>query len=299
MPRRNRILLGLVTAALLVGPFAGSTLAIGTLDQSQTTLEGSLFSHWLGQTFTAGRSGALDTVSLYPTTDISGLTIEIRTASGGLPTATTLASQVIPASATNTWVDIAFTSPATVTAGTTYAIVLNANPDGATVLQGFGHYAAGDAVWSFDDVTWTVPTATADLVFRTYVTATSSGGVGVGAWRNDPVATTALLPQTLGSSYTVETFAQARTVFDNGNCGAHRPGDAIGCLAAQLLAAKLNVASGASDCIVPTITSAETFLSDTPYTGPATHYSLSRARRAEALSLQSALASYNGGAPCP
>ena len=143
MPRRNRILLGLVTAALLVGPFAGSTLAIGTLDQSQTTLEGSLFSHWLGQTFTAGRSGALDTVSLYPTTDISGLTIEIRTASGGLPTATTLASEVIPASATNTWVDIAFTSPATVTAGTGYAIILNAHPDGATVLQGFGHYAAG------------------------------------------------------------------------------------------------------------------------------------------------------------
>ena len=95
MPRRNRILLGLVTAALLVGPFAGSTLAIGTLDQSQTTLEGSLFSHWLGQTFTAGRSGALDTVSLYPTTDVSGLTIEIRTASGGLPTATTLASTAV------------------------------------------------------------------------------------------------------------------------------------------------------------------------------------------------------------
>src|SRR6185369_16370084 len=123
--------------------------------------------------------------------------------------------------------------------------------------------------------------------------------VGRRSWRNNPTATTPLLPQALGSSYTVETFPQARAVFDAGNCGARRPGDAVGCLASQLLAAKLNVASGASDCIVPTITTADAFLTDVPYVGPTGHYSLSRPRRTEAIGLQQALASYNSGTPCP
>ena len=42
MHRRGRLLLGLVLPALLLGPLAGSVQALGTLDQSQTTLEGSL-----------------------------------------------------------------------------------------------------------------------------------------------------------------------------------------------------------------------------------------------------------------
>ena len=59
-----------------------------------------------------------------------------------------------------------------------------------------------------------------------------------GYWKNHQAATTAHLPQLLGS-YTVSTFAQATAIFDAMKCS-----DAINCLAGHLLAAELDVASG-------------------------------------------------------
>ena len=72
--------------------------------------------------FTAGASGNLDTVSLFPKDDWSGygMTMEIRASTSG----PVLASQAWTSSATLQFVDLAFANPATVVAGSTYVIVL-------------------------------------------------------------------------------------------------------------------------------------------------------------------------------
>lgn len=106
-----------------------------------------------------------------------------------------------------------------------------------------------------------------------------------GYWKTHEDATTALLPQTLGS-YTVSTFAQASAIFDAMNCS-----DAINCLAGHLLAAQLDVANGSSICISGVIFQANTLLTKVGYAGPAT-YPVSAARRAAALNLEQELDSY-------
>jgi hypothetical protein len=124
-----------------------------------------------------------------------------------------------------------------------------------------------------------------------------------GYWKTHADATTALLPQTLGS-YAVITFADAQAVFNAGNCSSSKAGDLIGCLAAQLLAAKLNLANASDPCIQPTVTKAGAFLSGgtvtaggvtatgITYTGPGT-YTLSASQRAVAETLKDALDKYN------
>jgi uncharacterized repeat protein (TIGR01451 family) len=120
-----------------------------------------------------------------------------------------------------------------------------------------------------------------------------------GYWKNHEAATTALLPQTLGS-FTVSDFATATAVFDAMNCSnsGKSTQNAVGCLAGHLLAAKLNVANGASSCIAPTITAADAFLVSIGYTGPAGTYTLTAAQRATAISLKSTLDSYNNTGVC-
>jgi hypothetical protein len=124
-----------------------------------------------------------------------------------------------------------------------------------------------------------------------------------GYWKTHADATTALLPQTVGS-YAVITFADALAVF-NANCSSSKAGDLIGCLAAQLLAAKLNLASATDPCIQPTVTKAVAFLSGgtvtvggvtatgVTYTGPSGTYTLSASQRAVAETLKNALDRYN------
>jgi hypothetical protein len=62
-------------------------------------------------------------------------------------------------------------------------------------------------------------------------------------------------------NYTVATFQQAATVFNANNCSNASTSDsnAAACLAAQLLAAQLNVANGANTCICDTIKEAKAF----------------------------------------
>jgi uncharacterized repeat protein (TIGR01451 family) len=124
-----------------------------------------------------------------------------------------------------------------------------------------------------------------------------TAALSTGYWKNHEPHTTSLLPVTLGN-YTVGAFAQAKAVFNNMNCGASSPNDAVGCLAAQLLAAKLNMKNGAGTCIAPTIASADAFLTSIGYAGPGATYTLTAAERAEAIQLKDALDKYNNGLGC-
>ena len=130
-----------------------------------------------------------------------------------------------------------------------------------------------------------------------------------GYWKNHAPQTTALLPQKLGN-YVVGTFALATAVFNASNCSSSKQNDAIGCLAAQLLAAELNLANASSPCIQPTVNKANTFLKagnvtvsgmttiGINYVGPSGTYTLTTKQRAVALALQAALARYNEGTSC-
>lgn len=120
-----------------------------------------------------------------------------------------------------------------------------------------------------------------------------------GFWKNHEAATTALLPQTLGG-FSVVDFATATAVFAGMNCSnsSRSTQNAVGCLAGHLLAAKLNVANGASSCIAPTITAADAFLISVSYVGPTGTYPLTDALRATAISLKSTLDAYNNTGVC-
>jgi hypothetical protein len=125
----------------------------------------------------------------------------------------------------------------------------------------------------------------------------TTAALSPGYWKNHADATTSELPQSL-DGYSVSTFAQATAVFTAMNCGKAKA-DAVGCLAGQLLAAKLNVSNGSPGCIGPTIASADTFLSSIPYTGPGASYTLNASQRSAALGLQVTLSGYNAGGGCP
>jgi len=131
----------------------------------------------------------------------------------------------------------------------------------------------------------------------------------MGYWKNHRPDTAALLPQKLGN-YAVATSAQATAVFNAANCGSSKPGDAIGCLAGQLLAAELNLANAASPCIQPTVNKASSFLkggtvtvggttaTGINYVGPSGTYPLNAKQRTVALALAAALDAYNNSKSC-
>jgi hypothetical protein len=118
-----------------------------------------------------------------------------------------------------------------------------------------------------------------------------------GYWKNHQVATTALLPQSLGD-YIVDTFAEAKAVFNAMNCGKSGDQNAVGCLAGHLLAAELNVENGTDSCIAGTIADANAFLKSITYIGPSGTYDLTRAERAYAISLKTTLDNYNNNWAC-
>jgi hypothetical protein len=121
--------------------------------------------------------------------------------------------------------------------------------------------------------------------------------LSAGYWKNHQAHALSLLSITLGT-YTVATFADATAVFANMNCGRSSANDAGGCLAGQLLAAKLNAKNGASTCIASTIASADAFLISIGYTGPNATYILTAAQRAQAIQLKGVLDTYNNGRGC-
>ena len=168
------------------------TVAAEQIDQQQLNSSGggSLFNAvtWVGQTFIPGVSGALSRfdVSLFcflcagTNPDII---VEVRTTSGGLPTSTVLATTTLAgfSSGSSTLYSAVFTSPAIVTAGTTYAFTIHSATARAT-----GTYAAsfsttaaaypnGNRVGSPNiGLTWTIigsglPPTPRDLTFRTFM----------------------------------------------------------------------------------------------------------------------------------
>jgi hypothetical protein len=174
-----------VAAAFSLG-VAGSASA-GTLDQQQTasnTNAGLFSSQSVAQTFTSGITGRLDQVDLLllkvGTPPGPSVTVEIRGTSAGTPGAAPLATASIPISSigtTQAFLSATFASPASVTAGTKYAIVVyspGTAGNAVGVSDQLSDVYSGGA--SFYDPTeaippgsaW-IPNGTSDLAFKTYV----------------------------------------------------------------------------------------------------------------------------------
>ena len=298
-----RARLGIVSVlALVLGLLAPpTTLALGTLDQAQDSgvdFCGSIFSP-VGQTCVAGRTGTLDTVAMYPGGEWVqlGVIVEIRTTSAGLPTSTVLASQAWTSTATSQFVDLTFATPATVTTGVTYAIVLTSTSSIVFAGCASSQYEAGSwMVTVSNGGDWSGQPEGSDLAFRTYVTSTAGAPLALGYWKNNAEVTTAALPQTLGD-VNVDTFIKATAVFDASNCGKPK-GDAVACLAGQLLATKLSLSAGSDQCIVPTVALADAFLDNLDYIGP-TFYTLTRLERSTAIAIKLTLTNYLANLGCP
>lgn len=126
-----------------------------------------------------------------------------------------------------------------------------------------------------------------------------SGALSPGYWKNHASQTSALLPISLGN-YVVQDFAAATGVFAAMDCGASKDLGVIGCLAGQLLAAKLNVKNGSSNCINSLITQAEAILVAAGYQGPGQPLTtpLTGSQRQTAERLSAKLDRYNNGKGC-
>jgi hypothetical protein len=171
------------------------------LDQQNTTLAnlgaGFNTTTWLAQTFTAGQSGPVVKVDINlfslncGSVTMPNLTVSIRAASGNLPTGADLATATIPGfcNGAGGFFTATFATPATITAGNTYAIVwraASAIPGGSPAPGYFGTvsfssssavslqdpYAGGRRCSSSNSgATWAGATGTAnnDHGFRIYL----------------------------------------------------------------------------------------------------------------------------------
>lgn len=191
----RRRLAGLLLALALVPFGAGEALAIGTLDQEALPAPSPISlsaGSSLWQTFTAGLSGGLDTVSLYGSTGIgSTWNVSIQATDGsGNPTGPALVIGSASAPSSPAWTDISLSPAPSVSAGTKYAIVVA----GPTPLWTQAVAYAGGA-----------GNGLSDFAFRTYVTAGTGGTQpgpdpefsltkGVAATETGPFASTLTAP---------------------------------------------------------------------------------------------------------
>jgi hypothetical protein len=195
------VLFALTAAVATLVPAAGASA--GTLDQQQTTSNFGCLAVSAtgssGQTFTAGLTGQLDQVDLAlnglfnPTTP---LTVQIRDGSASGPGGTVLATASVPTSSvtsSESWVPVAFTALAPVTAGTQYSIVAFAGATGWAWCSGQAApdsaYLGGKLYSSPDDTgpgsgPWFEGNPNSDFEFKTYVAPPPSTGGG------DPSTTT-------------------------------------------------------------------------------------------------------------
>jgi hypothetical protein len=107
-----------------------------------------------------------------------------------------------------------------------------------------------------------------------------------GYWKNHGAATQALLPLSLGN-HVVSTYAEAKAIFEAMKCSTP-----INCLAAHLLAAKLDVASGSNPNITPVINQADALLIAVNYAGVNNFTTPTAAQNALANQLAGILDSY-------
>ena len=178
---------GAILACALV--VAVPTAGAGTLDQSQPLIGSGLAfvggTVQTAQTFRSGLTGRLDQVDLavVRTGAVNALTVEIRTVSGGVPSATVLGSATVPATGVplagipSGFVSVPIAPSAPVTAGAQYAIVLSTTNCGFincyrwSFTFGANPYAAGAALQSSSGGPWgaTGFLVDTDTAFKTYV----------------------------------------------------------------------------------------------------------------------------------
>jgi hypothetical protein len=183
-------LLGLITlgaCAILLALSGGAGAGTSRLDQADTAQDSVYFVIpgviTVGETFTAGRTGPLSRVDLPLSVSVggAGLTVSIETVALGFPTGTVLASALVADSSMSTYtsppppnypfVQVVFSSPPHVIAGTTYVVVLTSSSGeyGASADSGGGlggAYAGGEIVRFFGG-SW--HSDVGDLTFRTFV----------------------------------------------------------------------------------------------------------------------------------
>jgi hypothetical protein len=126
-------------------------------------------------------------------------------------------------------------------------------------------------------------------------TAAKNGGPSAGVFVVDD-----LLPQTIGN-FTVSTCAQAVKVLSKQDqSGTNRANDAAYELAAQLLAARFDLAAGAETCtaVQNAVTNAQSLLVSINFTGSGSYLTKSSTNRTNALNLATQLATYNMGNLC-
>ena len=211
------------------------------VDQQNTTVTSSGFgfntTNWAGQTFTAGSSGQLAQVDLDLfcsgcTGTTPNITVSLRATSGSpaVPTGADLASATIAgfSSGAGGYFSAVFGSPATLTAGTTYAVVFRpvSNPSAGTYAYvcscagGGGSdsnpYANGQFVTSGNSGgTWAADTTSSgrDLGFRIYVKSgfTASGDLISALKDADPASSSTPTWSTL--SWTAATPANTTLRF--------------------------------------------------------------------------------------
>ena len=235
---RSLLISAVISAALLLG--ATASASAGTLDQQQTTTNGAYGLYPgqnLAQTFTPAITGELDRADLL----LSGsgsedVTVEIRTTSAGSPTATVLATGTIAGSAiedTPAFLPVTFATPALVTAGTQYALVVYANASGDShgwdVQSGGDPYAGGQLLYSNDyppppGASWTPYPGSGDTAFKTYVnrppTITSSSTYNAPENQTAAGTITSSDPDGDTPSYSISGGADAGTFSINASSGA-------------------------------------------------------------------------------
>jgi hypothetical protein len=160
----------------------GSCPVVGCLDQSFLAETNIFFlindgSSWVGQTYTAGKTGDLVGVAVDVNAANTGhfLRISVCDASGGLPIAT-LGEVRLPSGVSSIGNIVNFQKPLPQTAGHEYAIVVNYpdavshSKEGTWYGSSLSDYAGGGSITSADGVTWSaVPSVAPDLHFATYV----------------------------------------------------------------------------------------------------------------------------------
>ena len=174
--RRGLTLCLATTLWLAIAAPAGA--AVDTLDQFQTDTKTSVTDNntqMLAQTFTAGMTGQIDRVSVFIGQNFTtgGGTVEIQSATGGLPSGTTLGSASYAGFMPAAWRDFSFAG-VPVTTGTQYAIVVIPSSTsgntgwaaGKTTVYPGGHLWFGTQATK----TWTYATTMGtNMAFMTWV----------------------------------------------------------------------------------------------------------------------------------
>lgn len=124
------------------------------------------------QTFTAGRTGTLDGVSLRSAGTMAA-SVSIRTvAADGTPTGTQIGSGSRTGGSAQPWTEVTLSAPAAVTAGSTYALVVtSARGCGGewSIAVNADAYAGGRSWYQVPETPGVWTASTEDLTFRTWV----------------------------------------------------------------------------------------------------------------------------------